>query len=450
MKTPIKNTWLIVLIALSFACEGFLDERPNKKILVPTTLQDLRAMLDNTSDMNVVPAFGLLGSDDLLISDAGWAGLSTTSEQNAYIFAEEVFEGTTSADWARMYRQIFVANVVMDQIGTGQQTNELFGEALFHRAHAHFMLVQLFAAPYNSQTAEVDLAIPLRLNPDVQERAPRVDMATYYNQILTDLEDAFERLPENNSIKSRPSKIAAKALQARVYLTMEEYGKAELAADYVLGSPNYELMEYGELDSLKTYPFATYNAEVIFHSSVLSHSYLSDGNVNVWIHPDIYGSYAVNDLRKNLYGKKRSNGGVSFKGQYTGDYSRFGGLALDEVYFIKAECLARSGENSSALETLDQILVTRYLDGTYVPYSENMPDDVLGEVLNEKRKSLIYRGVNWIDLRRLNKESRYARTITRKVEQEQYILSPGSKKYVYPIPDSELNLNPIPNNDRSS
>lgn len=436
---------------MSFACEGFLDERPNKKILIPTTLEDLRAMLDNTSDMNVVPAFGLLGSDDLIISDAGWASLSTTSEQNAYIFAEEVFEGTSSADWARMYRQIFVSNVIMEQLEQfipNEDTNELYGEALFHRAHAHFMLGQLFAVPYNSNTAAVDLSIPLRLNSDVQEKAPRGDMKTFYEQILSDLNRAFEILPIYGPIKTRPSKFAVKALQARVYLTIGELNKAELAADYVLGSAYHELLDYNELNPLRSYPFATYNSEVIFHTSILSHSYLDDGNVQVWIHPEIYGSYSTNDLRKNLFGKKRTNGGVSFRGQYSGDFSRFGGLALDEIYFIKAECLARSGENSKALEILDQILVTRFISSTYLPSFETMPEDILGEILKEKRKSLIYRGINWIDLRRLNFENKYARTITRTVENQSFILSPESNKYAYPIPDSELNLNPIPTNDR--
>lgn len=453
MKIPIKITLWTSLVLMSFACDGFLDERPNKKILVPTTPEDLRAMLDNTSDMNVVPAFGLLGSDDLLISDAGWASLSSTSEQNAYIFAQEVFEGTSSADWARMYRQIFVANVVLEQLGQftpDQTTDELYGEALFHRAHAHFMLAQLFAGPYNANTAADDLAVPLRLNSDVQEKAPRGDMKSFYEQIFLDLNEASELLPEFAAIKTRPSKFAAKALEARIYLTMGEFDKAELAADYVLGGSFHGLLDYNGVDSLDSYPFATYNSEVIFHTSVLSHSYLSNGNVQVWIHPEIYGAYSPNDLRKNLYGEVRPNGGVSFRGQYTGDFSRFGGLALDEIYFIKAECLARSGEFLESLEVLDQILVTRFVSGTYISFSETMPDDILGEILNEKRKSLLYRGINWIDLRRLNMEGTYSRTITRTVENQQYTLSPGSNKYVYPIPDSELNLNPIPNNDRSS
>ncbi|TXE01854.1 RagB/SusD family nutrient uptake outer membrane protein [Algoriphagus aquimarinus] len=451
MKTYIKITLLTSLVMMSFACEGFLDERPNKKILIPTTIDDIRAMLDNSSEMNIVPAFGQLGSDDLVISDAGWASLSTTSEQNAYIFAEEIFQGSASADWEYMYRQIFVANVALEQLQEFMPSTakkELNGEALFHRAHAHFMLAQLFATPYLANTVSTDLAIPLRLNSNVQETTPRSTMMPFYSQVLMDLKEAFEGLPEYSAIKTRPSKVAAKALESRVYLTMGEFEKAELAADYALASSYYELLDYNLLDPESAYPFATYNSEVIFHTSLISHSFLDDWNSEVWINPELEALYSDDDLRSVLYSIQRSNGAISFKGQYTGDYSRFGGLALDEVYFIKAECLARRGQLEEAVNFMDLILTTRFKYGTYVGYENRMPVDLLAEILQEKRKSLLFRGINWIDLRRLNFGDSYGRVINRTVDGQKYTLSPKSNKFNYPIPDSEINLNPVPNNDR--
>ena len=74
--------------------------------------------------------------------------------------------------------------------------------------------------------------------------------------------------------------------------------------------------------------------------------------------------------------------------------------------------------------------------------------EILKWIVEEKRKSLVYRGLNWIDLRRLNAEPEFQRVLTREINGETVILNPLSKKYVLPIPENELALNPIPQTDR--
>ncbi|MBA4300491.1 MAG: hypothetical protein C0433_10380 [Cyclobacterium sp.] len=438
------------LIVIS-GCSGFLDERPNKGILIPTTVADIRALLDNDTDLNVVPAYGLLSSDDLFINDQGWGSLSSPAEQNAYIWNEDIWAGNASADWARLYRAIFVSNIALEQaelLPPSQEIARLKAEALFHRAHAHFMVAQVFSPAYFPGITDQELGIPLRLNTEILERSPRVKLQDYYNSVINDLELAFENLPDSDALKTRPSKLAAKALLARVYLTMGSYDLAEEAANWILARPELKLLQYQNLNPAATYPFQKYNSEVIFHSVILSHSYASVGNVNVWINPKLYERYDARDLRKTLYAIPRANGGISFKGQYTGNAARFGGIALDEIYFIKAESLARKNDASGALKVLNEILKTRFKSGSFEPIEGISGTKLLQTVLEEKRKSLVYRGINWIDLRRLNFEPALQRTIERAVSGVTYQLKPLSKKYVLPIPDNELNLNPIAQTDR--
>jgi hypothetical protein len=266
--------------------------------------------------------------------------------------------------------------------------------------------------------------------------------------VINDLEIAFESLPMTESFKTRPSKLAAKALLARVYLTIGGYDMAEEAANWVLDRPEVSLLSYRDLNPAATYPFVKYNSEVIFNSVILSQSYASQGNVNVWINPELYDSYEEGDLRKVLFALPRANGGISFKGQYTGRAARFGGIALDEIYFIKAEVLARKNDTSGALEILNSLLETRFEEGSFVPIGGISGIELLQTVLKEKRKSMVYRGINWIDLRRLNFEPALQRTIEREISGVTYRLTPLSKKYVLPIPDNELNLNPIDQTDR--
>lgn len=449
MKILHLSPFILLLFIFLISCSGFLDERPNKGILIPTSLADIRALLDNDGELNLVPAYGVVSSDDIEISSEGWASLSNIAEQNAYIWNEEIYSGEGSADWAFGYRTIFIANVALEQLEGLPSTSEaeqLRGEALFHRAHAHFMLAQLFAEPY--EVSNPGMGIPLRLDTEILEQTPRADNVTLYQQILEDLNEAFALLPEFGPVKTRPSKIAAKALLARVYLTMEDYELAAESAEWVLNRPELSLLNFTELNATVNYPFPKYNSEVIFHAGLVSISSLTVGNSNVWIHPEILESYKDGDLRKALFSLPRPNGGTSFKGQYTGNFTRFGGLALDEIYFIQAECLARRGADSKARGLLDELLETRFEGGMYSGTELISGVELTKLILEEKRKSMIYRGVNWIDLRRLNQESEFARTLSRNLNGSTYQLEPMSKKYVLPIPLDELNLNPIPQNDR--
>lgn len=447
----IKNIISCLLaLPVMWSCSGFLDERPNKGILIPTSIEDIRALLDNDAELNQYPVYGLLSSDDMMLTDAGWSALASIGEQNAYIWNEDIFGGGTSADWAFGYRAIFIANVVLDQLEKLPVTPEserLRGEALFHRAHAHFMLAQLFGEPY--RLGNPGLAIPLRLDTEILKLTDRSGNEEFYNRIIEDLNASFELLAMNDPIKTRPTKLAAKALLGRVYLTMSDYSNAEAAVDWVMARPEVSLMNYNSLNASAAYPSPKYNSEVILHGTLVSIGSLTSGNVNSWILPELLDSYEPGDLRRTLFGLSRPNGGTSFRGQYTGNFSLFGGLALDEVYLIKAECLARRNADAETLNLMNTLLETRFEDGMYTDFEGLSGQELLGFVLEEKRKSLLFRGVNWIDLRRLNQDDRFARTIRRTVNGTDYELNPNSKKYVLPIPQAELSINPITQNDRN-
>lgn len=451
MKAYLKNKLWIMTVVMIWGCSGFLDERPNKEILIPTSEQDIRSLLDNDSELNLVPSFGLLSSDDLVITDDGFASLRTEEEQNAYLWRENIWPANGGADWSRIYRIIFIANVVLDQadkLPESPELSRLKAEALFHRAHAHFMLAQIFSPAYRQGVNDQELGIPLRMNSEILERSPRVTLQTYYDAVLTDLDQAFEFLPVFESIKTRPTQLAVRALQSRVYLMIGNYDLAEAAADWVISRPEVSLINYKSLNSGLTYPFVKYNDEVIFHSVLISSGFVSVANIQVWINPELIESYQPGDLRKPLYSQLRPNGGYTFKGQYSGNFSRFGGLALDEIYFIKAECLARRNEVGEATTLMDQILEKRFSTGQYSPQEFDTTQESLQWILEEKRKSLVYRGINWIDLRRLNKEPEFQRTMIRQINGETVTLNPFSKKYVLPIPENELSLNPISQTDR--
>jgi len=60
----------------------------------------------------------------------------------------------------------------------------------------------------------------------------------------------------------------------------------------------------------------------------------------------------------------------SFKGSYSGanNSSLFGGIGVDEIFLIRAECFARNGDITSTITDLNTILIKRWKTGTIVPF----------------------------------------------------------------------------------
>jgi starch-binding outer membrane protein, SusD/RagB family len=169
-----------------------------------------------------------------------------------------------------------------------------------------------------------------------------------------------------------------------------------------------------------------------------------------FVNPELYNSYEAQDLRRTLF-FRRPNAtalGFVFRGSLSGDFVLFSGLSTGELYLILAETEVRLGRTASGLDYLNQLLEKRYKSGSYVPLSGLEQTQALNRVLLERRKELAFRGLRWNDLRRLNLEPNLATTLRRTVNGIEYVLSPKSPRYVFPIPQDELDLNGLEPNIR--
>ena len=92
--------------------KGFLDEKPNSNVVIPTTLEDFQQLLDDEAALNVTPALGESSADNFYIMPAYWQVL-TKKEKTAYIWAADIYEGEGKVtDWNSPYEQVLYANVV--------------------------------------------------------------------------------------------------------------------------------------------------------------------------------------------------------------------------------------------------------------------------------------------------------------------------------------------------
>ncbi|HVW62181.1 MAG TPA: RagB/SusD family nutrient uptake outer membrane protein [Puia sp.] len=444
---------LILLTALLPSCQkgGFLDTKPDQTLAIPTSITDCQALLDNDVVMNGYsrygyPNLGFTGCDDYYVTTPFYSGYTAT-DQHAVIWAKDIYAVDEVNDWDLPYRAILYANAAkagLDVLHPSamEQTdwNNAYGSALFFRAFAYFQLAQIFAPAYDSASAQTDWGLPLRKTANIDEKFTRVNVKATYDQIISDLLSAVSLLPDIPKAITRPSKAAVYGLLSRVYLSARAYSTALLYADSCLRIMP-ALLDYNTITPGSNPTFTRNNVEVIFGAAAT----LSGPNQRSFTDSTLFASYQPDDLRKTLF---FSNGRV-FSGRYDENGFAFCGLAADEIYLNRAESYARLGNTADAMADLNSLLVKRWASGTFTPFTATDAADALNQTLTERRKELLYRGLRWTDLRRLNKDPATAITLSRTVNGQVHTLPPNDPRYVYAIPANVVSFNPgMPQNPR--
>lgn len=461
-----KNILILLPMALICCltitgCKKFLDEKPDIKLAVPESLQDLQALLDNSGKMNTSGSNGRstdlpeASSDNYQIDDESYESLEQGT-RNIYIWGPEVM-GTYASEiegcWGGHYAVITPCNTVLKSIKDIKRTSanaaaydNVKGSALFFRSNSFLWLVTGWSKTFNESSADQDPGIPLRKDDTYDEKVTRGTVRQTYDQIVHDLTEALALLPEKSVHPFRPSKAAVHALLARTYLSMRKYELAAAAAKaciQVFGSN--KLLNYNTLDATDEEPIARFNPEVIFSMESFTTTYTDE---TATVKTDLYASYDDNDLRKTVFFYENEDyGGHSFKGHYAG-YRLFTGLALDEVYLIAAESLIRTNKVAEGMDLLNELLLKRWAAGSFTPLQSTNPSTALPMVLNERRKELVMRNLRWMDLKRLNMEPenqvQVSRTIKGKIEK----LEPGDPRYSFPIPLRSIQMSDLTQNPR--
>jgi hypothetical protein len=439
-------TLLAACIIFAFvACnkKELLAEKPNTDLITLDNLPTIQAVLDNDAVLGKTPYLGELTTTDYDIPDSFLIALPTI-ERNAYTWEKDIFSILPSPDWDDLYQEVFYANSVLDALPklyaekNLAEWQRLKGSALFLRGYAFFNVAQTFAPPYDSTTAATDYGICKKLHADVDEKPVRVSVQDSYNLILNDLKEAVTLLTDfDYSHRNRPCKPAAYALLARVYLSMRKYSEAGKYADSCLQLYN-TLINYNTIDTTAFYPFSIYNDEAIYQSYFTNPvlALLRTAIAGYTVDSNLYNLYAPNDLRRLIYFSK-TNSITNLKGGYFPKYDCFfTGMATDEVYLIRAESAARMGNTQAAMADLNTLLKNRYKTG-FTPFTANSPNVALQLILVERRKELVFRGMRFADLRRLNKEGANI-TLTRKVNNQTYTLLPNNPRYVMPLPPDAI------------
>lgn len=459
------NIYINVLVLLSLfglmncTKSDFLNVKPNSGILVPNTLEDVEKLLNNNLIRTSSSGLATVSADEYIISEANW-NTAPSIERNASVWNRDIYEGEGQIpDWNIPYTVVFYVNnalaVLSGMDSKMQSTNqfkELYGWSLFQRAYANYELARLFCKSYDENTADTDLGIPLRTSPDIDVIVQRSTLRQTYSHILNDVKESVSLLTiERTKNLLKPSKMSAYSLLSRIYLDMGKYVEAENYADSALNLYDV-LLDYNTLNLTANPPFSSDNAEVTFSSTTVGKYVLSSvGTISrlYTINPGLLDLYHSDDLRVQAYFLTDGMGKTVMKRSYNGVGSfGFTGLATDELYLIKAECLARKGEDGGALLWIYDLLQKRYVTGK-APILEELRSrgSVLETVLEERRKELVWRSIRWSDIKRLNRDGKGIELV-RDIGDKKYTLSPNDPRYLLPIPDDEVAFSGLTQNQR--
>lgn len=444
---------MTVCLLLFSSCNDFLDIKSDATYVIPKSVEDVQALLDDVFQMNEesVPTWGESVIDDYYLTEEAFNSYIEDIRQ-FYIWNYREYYGHFN-DWGHAYAAVYNANLSMELLENIEKNSKnqrewdnVMGSALFFRGFYFYGLLTNFAVAYDEQTSKTDLGIPLRLNSNFNEISSRASVQECFNQIIEDLELSVNYLPDYPLVLTRPSKGAAYAMLAKVYLYQRNYIKALEYCEKAL-LINSNLMDFNgddeiiDVNATRT-PFLKFNKETIFYAEMLTG--LRNTALNGLIDSALYQTYSINDMRKSLF--FHSSGGLpAFRGNYTGTIKGFGGLSTNELYLTKSECLAFLDRREEALNVINQLLIKR-ING----YSGNndeitTKESILQFIRLERRKELVYRNSRFSDIKRYNKEGANI-TVRRVIDGREYLLEPNSSKYALPLPADLIDFTNMPQN----
>jgi hypothetical protein len=372
-------------------------------------------MFNNTESYNIAEDQGLL-SDEL-------TNYSTNVNQvQYYTNALEPLE--SPGEWVHAYNYIYQANAIISGLQNNGQiaasiAEQLTGEAKFIRAFWHFYLTNMYG----------NIPIVTTTDYTVNESLSRSSQAQVYSQITQDLQDAESLLNSNyvdatdtaiTSQRVRPTKGAAEALLARVYLYQGKYDSAETAASNVINNSLYMLSP--NLSGPKNSVFLMNSSEAIWQLSTplpnlnntLDAQYFillgapsgTTGTFNsTTLSPELLNSFEPGDLRRSNWIDSIIKSGVPYYFPYkyhavnTTTLTEFTMvMRLAEQYLIRAESEAELNDLTDAATDLNVIRNRAGLSNISNSIASSQTT-LLTAILHERQVELFTEwGHRWFDL----------------------------------------------------
>ena len=438
---------ILCLGLLIISCDDQLDLKPSQEIDELTALDSdaniKRVLIGAYANLRKSDLWGgriLLYSEMLAANnEIRWEGTFTQPREmlNKSILTNNTFVTDT---WLSAYSTINITNNILGAIAIVKEEDQdrVKGEALFIRGVVYFELASFYGLPYVSGNTTTNLAVPLILTPSRGGQnngiIERHSVGKVYQQIVEDLTNAEQLLPESNDVFA--SSYAASAMLSRVYLRMGDFASARDAANRSIDlaiahdkklMTNYMDVFNNESDGSEDLFTIQVNAQDPVNAMHLFYSTPEfggrDGDVSILqTHLD---QYETGDDRLMQYEERA--GGIRTD-KWRDQYTNVKIIRLAELYLTRAETNFREGTNEGAtpLEDINRIRrrVSLLEKGSIS----------IGDILKERKLELAHEGHILHDLKRTK-----GAIVDNNNPELSY--SFDDPKLIFPIPLRELSAN---------
>lgn len=428
----IVPTWIcITIVTIScFSCKKFIELDPPTNAITDasvfsedaTAISVMTGVYSKLSNRNILANYTFNASSFWggLLSDEYTLWNGVDNELVLSYYKNKLNERDEDVPWNYLYEDVYRCNSIIEGVQastllSSSIRNQLLGEAKFIRALTYFYLVNFYGA------------VPLAVTSDykVNSVLARTQEDVVYNQIEQDLDESVELLSAkyldgsllaNSNERVRPTKWAAKSLQARVYLFRKNWSKAEQISSEIID--NKSLFDTVPLDLV----FLKNSKEAIWQLQPVAYgANTSDGQVltipefglnsqnPVYLSSSLMSAFQPQDLRKSHWVKMYIDSTVtphiqypypykykvSILGQDVSEYQMI--FRLSELYLIRAESRIQQDELQEGVADLNIIRERAGLKPKQVTAKEELVEAIISERRLEFFSEM---GHRWLDLKR--------------------------------------------------
>jgi hypothetical protein len=322
----IKVTTHIVLITCLLSCKKALKEynpSQNTAEAVYTTGPGYETLVNAAYSYNrnwygKEEGFGLseMGTDLWTGGDQSFSATSGLALDNRALITYQNLtsvNGNVTRVWKALYAGVNLCNlgIKISTDGSFTPSPVRVGELKFLRAFYYWHIVETWGGVHFTTEPTTTAITTANLTP----------VATFYDQIMQDLNDAIAALPVNSTEYGRVNKMVARAFLARVYLTKgykdpAYFSLAKAQADSVINSGKYSLLpKYLDLWKMPNQK----NAELIWAINYGTDISVSDV-YNSLTNPNGYGSDILSASGNPTNDRGNNNSHVYFIPFYESSY----------------------------------------------------------------------------------------------------------------------------------
>ena len=301
MKKILYSVLTVLALVGTTSCSDFLDDQKPQGVLDSDMVKD-PSNVDNlvisayavfTTAEDVNSSFSMWNFD--VRSDDAYKGGNGTSDGDVF-HQLEIEQGVLTTNWnindmwVRLYNCISRVNSAISVLETTSDSYQLkaqrLGEMKFLRAYAHFLLKRLYKN------------IPFIMDANLKQEDYHTLSNTEFNndegwqQIINDVEYAYNVLPVKQTDKGRPSKAAAAAFLTKVYL-YKAYRQDDAASNQVTSINREDLLKVIEYSNPDIYSAGGFDLEADFHNNFRPETQYENGVESIWAM-----QYSINDGTK--------------------------------------------------------------------------------------------------------------------------------------------------------